>query len=144
MLLFSAQLVSACVVGPLSPLQSLESNDLVFTGTLEGCFVEENQNFAQYVVQRIWKGDIKRKYKRQVTHCGKELQEMIGRRFIIYAKYVDNSDYIDIQDGRCERTRPLLHPWKRLLKDVWSDITGVDYGTHDIRDLGPPIHIFKK
>lgn len=143
-LIFTKNQAFACAV-PISPQRAFNGSDVVFVGAFQGCFEENGESFTTYKVHTIWKGEAKKIYSSLVTpKCRNDLlAELLNKETLVYANYTENSKHIKLMGGLCIRGGPLVPLWKRIYYDFLSSITGLDYGTNDMKYFGEPIQKFK-
>lgn len=97
----------ACVL-PTSVQESIKKHNVIFSGTVDGCFSDKDgsdESYVRFSLDRMWKGKGERTllfpYKCSPMH--RDFKE--ETYYLVYANYAENSKYINISYGAANCTR---------------------------------------
>ena len=141
----------ACIIAQ-SVEDAVREHDVVFYGTMEGCYSDQKESYIKFTVDSIWKGRIQEDYT-AIYKCSKKSFFIKGKRYLAYGKFIENSDHIKVSSGvgNCSETKEIIPLWKNNIQDAWSLLYAgqgsyILYALFNTRngitDLGKPIYKF--
>lgn len=94
---------------------ALQMHDLVFSAKVSKCHGNNNTNYIEFSVDKVWKGDVKKKFISD-SKCPHPFFE-VGKSYLVYAHYKANNSKIIATYGvsSCSRTKKIQNVWREKL-----------------------------
>lgn len=145
----------ACFHGVMSIKNSIENQDVIFTGVHRSCEHKDNKFIVTYSVERLWKGEVQNTYELVSNgNCDAYLKyNSTDKRYLIYADYVEGTR--QIKKTWCGRSRLVMPLWQQNISNAWWSLYSGSYTSsfisffntkrhleNDFERLGTPVKVY--